>query len=345
VRLPQANGLDLSLFQFDYDLSFYAFFLNADRTIYGRFGARSTQEDKKGDVSIEAFREALAAVLDLHSRYAEVKDSLRAKTGPAPQFKVPEEYPSLKGKYGSKIDYEGKVVQSCIHCHQVRDAEQLMFRQAGKPMPDRLLHAWPLPEALGLRLDPRKRATVEGVEKGSAAERAGLRAADEILELAGQPLVSIADVIWVLDRAGEEGEIAARVRRGKEDVALKIPLARGWRRQNDVSWRVSAWELRRMGTGGLLLKDLSEDERRRTGLGEGKLGLRVEHAGEYGEHATAKNAGVRKGDIIVAVDGRTEPLRETDLIAYAVQAKKAGDRLELTLLRGGERKTVSFTLR
>src|SRR5205823_5106943 len=63
VRIPQANGLDLSLFRVDFDLSFSAVFLNADKTIYGRFGSRSTQEDKSGEVSMGAFREALAAVL------------------------------------------------------------------------------------------------------------------------------------------------------------------------------------------------------------------------------------------------------------------------------------------
>ena len=41
VRLVQANAMDLTLFQFDYDLTFAAFFLNADRTIYGRYGSRS----------------------------------------------------------------------------------------------------------------------------------------------------------------------------------------------------------------------------------------------------------------------------------------------------------------
>ena len=36
VRMVQGNGMDLSLFQFDYDMSFAVFFLNADRTISGR---------------------------------------------------------------------------------------------------------------------------------------------------------------------------------------------------------------------------------------------------------------------------------------------------------------------
>src|SRR5690606_27010836 len=32
VRIVKGNGLDLSLFQYDYDLSFAAFFMNADKT-------------------------------------------------------------------------------------------------------------------------------------------------------------------------------------------------------------------------------------------------------------------------------------------------------------------------
>ncbi|MBJ7494860.1 MAG: thioredoxin family protein [Gemmataceae bacterium] len=38
VRIVGTNGLDLSLFQFDYDQSFAIMFLNADGTIYGRYG-------------------------------------------------------------------------------------------------------------------------------------------------------------------------------------------------------------------------------------------------------------------------------------------------------------------
>src|SRR6266545_4072423 len=134
VRIPQANGIDLSLFQFDFDLSFYAFFLNADRTIYGRFGTRSTQEDKTGDVSVDAFREAMSAALDLHGRFSQVREALQKKTGPAPAIKVPEDHPTLAGRYTKNIDYQGKVVESCIHCHQIRDAERNELRADRKPI-------------------------------------------------------------------------------------------------------------------------------------------------------------------------------------------------------------------
>lgn len=60
VRIVNANGLDLSLFQYDYDQSFAAFFLNADRTIYGRYGTRSHETESDRDVSVEGFAQALS---------------------------------------------------------------------------------------------------------------------------------------------------------------------------------------------------------------------------------------------------------------------------------------------
>ena len=74
VRLIQANGLDLSLFQFDYDQSWAAFMLNpADLTIYGRYGTRSHQRNAEDDVSLEGFGKALQAALDLHADYPNIK--------------------------------------------------------------------------------------------------------------------------------------------------------------------------------------------------------------------------------------------------------------------------------
>lgn len=345
VRIPQTNGLDLSLFQFDYDLSLFGFFLNADRTIYGRFGSRSTQKDKTGEVSIDAFREALEAVLKLHANYPAVKESLRAKTGGPPGYASPEKHPLLKDRYTAEIDYANKPVASCIHCHQIRDSERRLLRQERKPFPDTVLYPYPLLDPFGMELDPRRRATISEVEKDSVGYRAGFRAGDRLISLAGQPLVSIADVQWVLQHAGESGELPARVRREGRELELKLPLSRGWRRRSDISWRVTTWDLRRMATGGMVLENLPGDERERLGLAADKLALRVKHVGQYGEHATAKRAGFLKGDIIVSVDGRDAPLRETDLIAYAVREKKPGDELGLSVLRDGKRREMRFRLK
>ncbi|HLU47705.1 MAG TPA: Trx7/PDZ domain-containing (seleno)protein [Planctomycetota bacterium] len=347
VRIPQANGLDLSIFQFDYDLSFYAFFFHPDGSIYGRFGSRSTQEDKSGETSVAAFEETLRAVLELHERYAEVRDSLRSKKGPKPDYPVPEKIPPLEGRYGAELDYEGKVVQSCIHCHQIRDSERQMVRDARKAIPDTVLFPYPSPSVVGLELDPKKRATVVEVSARSPAEKAGFHAGDEIMTLEEQPIISVADIEWILHHAKDGETLEATVRRDGEDkersVSLRLP--EGWRARSDISWRVSTWDLRRMGTGGLRLEELTDAERKEHGIAPGKLALRAKHVGQYGEHATAKRAGFEQGDIIVAIDGSDERRTESELIAYTVQKKRPGDRLELEVLRRKERRTFAFDLR
>src|SRR2546427_11089698 len=79
VRMVQANGMDLSLFQFDYDQTWAVFFLNADGTVYGRYGSRSAR-DAMQDVSLEGFAKAMDGALELHGHYPANKRSLASKT-------------------------------------------------------------------------------------------------------------------------------------------------------------------------------------------------------------------------------------------------------------------------
>ena len=167
VRIVHANSMDLSRFQFDYDQSWSAFFLNADQTIYGRYGTRSHQTESKDDVSLAGFSKALIAALQLHSEFPKHKTALAAKRGLDSAIKVPEQFPTLKGKYGPKLDYEGKVVQSCIHCHQVGEALRLAARAADKPASDRVMYPYPNPKILGLILDPQEKAKLKQVTDGS----------------------------------------------------------------------------------------------------------------------------------------------------------------------------------
>jgi serine protease Do len=342
VRIVHANGMDLSLFQFDYDQSWAAFFLNADLTIYGRYGTRSHQTESDNDVSLEGFAKALAAALDLHEHYPKNKQALVGKRGPDSEIKVPEEFPSLSGKYSSKLDYEGKVVQSCIHCHQVGEALRQYNRGNGKPIPEKVLYPYPNPKTLGLVLDPKENATVKSVTKGSSAEKDGFRVGDEIVSLAGQPILSIADIQWLLHNAGETGALRADVERDGKTIALTLTLERGWRQRGDISWRATSWDLRRMGTGGLLLEDLPDADRRKAGLAESNLALRIKHVGEYGAHAVAKQAGFKTGDIVISVDDHTQRMTESDLLAYMVNQKRPGDRVPFTVLRNGEKINLSL---
>ena len=344
VRIVQTNALDLSLFQYDYDQSLAALFLNADGTIYGRYGTRSHETESDRDVSVEGFARALAGALELHRQFPANKPVLAAKHGPAPDFPVPEEFPSLKGRYGAALDYKGNVVKSCIHCHQVGEALRLVYREKGQEIPDTVLYPYPNPETVGLTLDPRQRARIVAVADGSSAQRDGFQPGDEITTLAGQPLVSIADVQWVLHNAGDSKSLKAAVIRGGKNLDLPLTLEPGWRRRGNISWRATSWDLRRMTTGGMRLDNLSPEERLAAGLAPGVMALRARHVGEYGAHAAAKNAGFVKGDILVAVGSETGPLSESQLMAWLVNANRPGAVIPVVILRDGQRMTLQLPM-
>lgn len=335
VRIVQANGLDLSLFQFDYDQSFHAFFLSPDKTIYGRFGTRSAR-DEDADMTMAGLRKAMLGALELHANYPSNKETLAGKQAKPTPYTVPEELPSLKGKYGSKLDYEGKVVQSCIHCHQVRDAERSIYRDAKKLIPDAVLFPYPLPDVLGLTMDPDERAKVTEVAAESIAAKSGIKAGDTLLTAGGQPLLSTADLQWALHHAPATAALKVEIDREGQKVRTELVLPSGWRTTGDISWRPTTWHLRALVTGGLLLEEISDEERREMKLPASKLALRAKHVGEYGEHAAAKNAGFRKGDILVSMDGEDRRRTESQFIA-AAQRKARGEKIDVVVLREGEK--------
>lgn len=345
VRQVSTNGLDLSIFQYDTDQSFAVFMLNADGTIYGRFGTRSHRTDWLQDVSLPGMAKALQGALRLHAEYPANRQSLVGKTGPAPDFPSPEKYPALSAKYTDQLDQTGSVVASCIHCHQIGDAQRSLYRESGKAIPDHILFPYPHPKTIGIKLDPQERAKVAEVTPESIADQAGFEAGDDILQLQGQPMLSMADVQWVLHQvAPEGGELEAIVQRGGQPRELTLSLPAGWRLAGDISWRVSTWGMRRMATGGLSLEELAEEERQQLDLAPGKMALRVKHVGQYGPHAAAKQAGFEPNDVIVRFDGRDDLHREADVIRHAVQKRKPGERVAVTLLRDGKQMSLQLPM-
>jgi len=346
VRIISTNGLDLSLFQYDYDQSFAAFLLNADGAIYGRFGTRSHRTYWSDDVSIEGLSRALQGALDLHEQYPKNKADLAGKKGAAPEIPSPEKYPLLRDRYGASLPTtEGKVAQGCIHCHQIGDAQRQLYRSRKEPIPEQVLFSYPHPKVLGLILDPKERATVLRAEKDSPAERAGFQKGDVILKLEGQPLLSIADMQWVLQQTAPQGSaLKAEVQRGEGKAEVTLKLEKGWRQRENISWRATSWGLRRMALGGMKLEELPAEGRKKAGLPETGMAVRVEFVGQFGPHAAAKQAGFLKDDIIISFDDRTDLPRETDLLAYGVTNHKPGDKVPVTVLRGGKKLNLTLLI-
>lgn len=219
VRIVQGWGLDLSLFQFDWRATWTVFLLNADRAIYGRYDARQADD-------LIGFRKALEGALELHGKWPANRAELAGKVGPAPRWKVPEDIPALqeKGKPKPAVGRDG-----CIHCHDVLEGTTKSLRAMGEPVPAPLSAPYPTPRRLGLVLSTRERATVVEVDRHSPAEKAGLQEGDRIEQAAGQPILSWADLQWVLYTAADGVPIPLRLDRGGRSIDASLALPPGWR--------------------------------------------------------------------------------------------------------------------
>jgi membrane-associated protease RseP (regulator of RpoE activity) len=341
VRVVQAWGMDLSLFQFDGDLTMAVVFLNADGTVYGRYGSRG---DKAiGHVHTAAgLRKAMEGALDLHALYPGNRKSLEGKVGKAPPWRTPEAMPALKERENvAKADgSRGR----CVHCHQAGDGEAWSLRMARKKVEDRHLWAWPMPDELGLALDPDERATVRTVAEGSAAEKAGFRPKDRIVAMEGQPILSIADVQWVLHSADAPGTVETEVARGEATEKVRLALAADWRRDGDWTWRVLVWSVRHRLLGTEPLLEVDAAERKALGIDDGQMALKVKGLppGWVKEKAATP---LKAGDVIVKAAGRSDLVTESRLLAHLFEEVPSGGETKLTVLREGKREIVTLKMR
>jgi serine protease Do len=332
VRLVHMNGLDLKLFQFDYDLSWTAIMMNADQTIYGRYGTRNSKEKGGATVSLPGFRKALEGALELHSKHAEVKTALAAKTGPAPKFPTAEKYPQLS-RYAPILS--SNTHQSCIHCHKMYDALRDVDRAQGKPVTDFLVRPYPMPDVIGLSMDVNERARIKNVLPTSIAERAGFRANDDIIAMDGQPIISIADVQWVLQHAPEPSQVKAVVMRNSQKINLTLQIEKGWRNASDVSWRTQTWAMARLFLG-MRLEQVTDDELTKLGIKKENMALRVSFIWNDAQNGYASAAGFKKGDVVTSFNGVTAKQSENELQIYVAQQTSRGQKVPVTLMRDGK---------
>jgi serine protease Do len=326
VRVVRMKGKELGIFQFDWDQSWAAMFLNADRTIYGRYGTRTgTSAGTEERATVAGLCASMEGVLDVHAAYPSNKASLKDKTGPGFSGRDVEDLPYFRGRVSD-------TPRSCIHCHQVWEGVRDEWRAAKKQLTDEQLFIWPVPDRVGLYFEPDERATVRTVTKGSAADVAGLRECDRILAMEGQPILSPADVQWVLHRAKAPGAVSVDVQRADGSKAtLSLALAKDWRRGTDLSWRHSSFILRMR----FRCDDLADAERATLGIAADALALKVRGADPKGE---AARQGLKAGDVIVQVDDRKGRMTETDFLAYLNQECKRGEKVVIQVLEGKKRR-------
>src|SRR5690606_37537229 len=127
------------------------------------FGTRSHRHNWDGDVLLPGLAEALRGALALHRADPRDRETLAAKRGPEPEFTSPEQFPTLRERYTSRLSESSDIVQSCIHCHQIGDAQRDHYRRQGRPIPDELLFPYPHPKSIRLVMDSETRASVAAI--------------------------------------------------------------------------------------------------------------------------------------------------------------------------------------
>src|SRR3954462_7614894 len=99
-----------------------------------------------------------------------------------------------------------------------------------------------------------------------------------------------------------------------------------------------------VASGGMVLEDLSDSLRSQRELSKNSLALSVKSVGLYGKHAAAKNAGFKKDDVILQLDGLSKRMTEGQLLGYLLQEHNPGEKVKATVLRGVEKMELALPM-
>lgn len=343
VRSVQMWALNLDKFQFDGFLTWTVFFLNSDGTIYGRYGSRSESgHDAASDklISIEGFKKTLQRALDVHRDYrtnpVEVGKQLAGKTGPKRIWKKAEDIPEMEEMFQTRTRYKDKSSRHCIHCHMVPRAEVAALHRLGKSIPDEMFWHFPLPQEIGIELDPKEVATISSIRALPIADNSELRVGDRIRNINGQPILSMADVQWILNHAKNRDTLRLDIERDGKPMQVKVLLRTGWRLQ------IGDWRYLSQLMQGYLVnfraQPATEPTRKKLGLEPDALAFKVSWANQWNNKPASP---LKNGDVIIAINGVRKSLTVGALTAYLFR-DASGKTLHLTVLREGQTRQLSI---
>jgi hypothetical protein len=315
-RLVKIAGADLSKFEFDYDLTWFVFFLNADETVYGRYGGRDAT-DAEARISLNGLRYAMDRALEAHKN-------------PPPAVKP---FAALRAEqYAAAKAHKG-----CIHCHNVNEFRRADEQKAGTWTRDSLW-VYPLPENVGITLDVDVGNRVKAVAKDSPAAKAGLAVGDYVTRIGQVNVASFADASYGLHKSPAAGEIPVRWTRDGKEMTAKLAVAAGWRKTN-VTWRPSLLDL--LPSLPFNGDDLTAAEKKLLGMGEKRAAFRQDKT----VHRTLREAGIEPLDIVIGFDGKAIDGEIGDLLGFVRRNYLVGDTLTVDVIRGGKPTAVKLTLK
>ena len=338
LRQVEMKGVDLSRFQFDHDLNWAAMFIHADGTVYGRYGTQSAQGPDAYN-SIASLEKAMLRVLKLHSEYPKNATALAGKRGLAKPYQTALDMPGLENKEELR---RPTARNNCIHCHNVHDAENAEWQKSGQ-FKWEMLYRYPLPDNIGVHIDPQDGRKIERVTVDSPAATAGLQTGDIVTHANGQPIVSIADIQWVLHHLpNSDATVELGITRNNQTFSRALSLPSGWKK-SDISWRGSMWSVTpRPGFWAPLAK---ESEIKGMDLPTDCKPLRIQWINSaQREGRAAKEAGFREGDIITMIADKPVNFTPAQFHLHVKMNYRVGDKLPLTIVRDGQTQRIDLPL-
>jgi len=125
---------------------------------------------------------------------------------------------------------------------------------------------------------------------------------------------------------------------------VKLALAADWRRDGDWTWRVLVWSVRHRLLGTEPLLEVDAAERKSLRIDDGQMALKVKGLPPNWVKEKAATP-LKAGDVIVKVDGRSDLVTESRLLAHLFLEVPPGGNAKLTVLRDGKRETVTLKMR
>ena len=191
-----------------------------------------------------------------------------------------------------------------------------------------------------LKVGDREGLVISRVIEGSPAERAGLQEDDVIVEFDGKPVSKVRELVRLVGRTEPNTRVTLKIiRDGKErEIEVKIGRYRpGWPIPSVPDDWIWMWYPSRPRLG-LEVADVNRDLAGYFDLKDdaGVLILEVE------EGSPADDAGLRPGDVIVAVDRQS--VEDTEELMDILQDYEDGDEITVEFIRQGKRRETTVEL-
>jgi serine protease Do len=174
------------------------------------------------------------------------------------------------------------------------------------------------------KLESPEGALVSNVERGGAADKAGIKSGDVIRKVNGQSIVASGDLPAMLSLAKPGEKVSMDVWRDGKIVQLNAKLGDASEKA-DKDDRDNLASVDNSAKLGLALRPLDPAERSQSGIA---AGLVIEDAG-----GAAANAGVQPGDVLLSINGR--PVTSVGQVRDVVG--KATKSVALLIQRGNDK--------